>query len=171
MGMDVVLVHMSANDKSMVALRQRHGQIVANLVGLLRCDLPRLLCLVHFGVSGPFCVFGGAGGVDNGGVNDRAALHHMPGLLHDTFDCVKKQLVQAMFLQKMAKLAQSGFIRNGLRHEVNANEFTHGIAVIDGVLRGRIRQVEPDLKQVHPQHFFQCPWEDGHASLLGSAAQ
>ena len=54
----------------------------------------------------------------------------------------------------MTEFAQRCFIRNRLRHEVNACEFSHGIAVVDGVLGRRIGQVEPDLKQIHPQHFF-----------------
>ena len=40
------------------------------------------------------------------------------------------------------------------RHEVDACESTHGIAIVNRVLRRRVRQVEPDLKQIHPQHFL-----------------
>ena len=54
----------------------------------------------------------------------------MPGLYHDSVDCVKKQLVQPVFFQKMPKFAQRCFIRNRFGHKINASEFPHGIAVI-----------------------------------------
>lgn len=33
---------MSADDKGMIALRQRHGQVITDLGGFFRRDLPRL---------------------------------------------------------------------------------------------------------------------------------
>ena len=54
----------------------------------------------------------------------------------------------------MTEFAQSCFIRNRFRHEVNACKFPHGIAVVNGVFRRGIGQVEPGLKQIHPQHFL-----------------
>ena len=42
---------------------------------------------------------GGAGRIDDGGVYNGAALHHMSGLHHNTVDCVEKQLVQSVCLQ------------------------------------------------------------------------
>ena len=91
---------------------------------------------------------GGAGRIDDGGVYNGAALHHVSGLHHNTVDCVEKQLVQSVCFQKMTEFAQRCFIRNRLRHEVNACEFSHGVAVVDGVLGRRVGQVEPDLKQI-----------------------
>ena len=113
-----------------------------------------LFGLVHFGITGFLRVFRGAGSIDDGGIHNGAALHHVPGLHHHTVDCVKKQLVQTMCFQKMTEIAQRCFIRYCLCHEVNTCEFPHGIAVVDGILSRRIGQVEPDLKQIHPQHFL-----------------
>ena len=78
----------------------------------------------------------------------------MPRLHHDPVDCIKKQLVQAIGFQKMAEFAQRCFIRNSFRHEVDPGKFPHGIAVINGILGCRVGQVEPNLKQIHPQHLF-----------------
>lgn len=89
-----------------------------------------------------------------GGVYNSAALHHVSGLYHDAVDCIKEQLVQAVCFQKMTEFAQRCFIRNRFRHEVNTCEFSHGVAVVDGVLGRRVGQIEPDLKQIHSQHFF-----------------
>ena len=113
-----------------------------------------LFCLVHFRISGFLRILGRAGSIDDGGVYNGAALHHVSGLYHDAVDCIEKQFVQAVCLQKMTEFAQRCFIRNRFRHEVNACEFSHGIAVVNGVFSSRVGQVEPDLKQIHPQHFF-----------------
>ena len=112
------------------------------------------LGLVHFRITRLLGVFGGAGSVDNGRIYNGAALHHVSGLHHNPVDCIKKQLVQAVCFQQMAEFAQRCFIRNRFRHEVNAREFSHGIAVVNGILCCWIRQVKPDLKQIHPQHFL-----------------
>ena len=42
---------------------------------------------------------GGAGRIDDGGVYNGAALHHVSGLYHDAVDCIKEQLVQSVCLQ------------------------------------------------------------------------
>ena len=39
------------------------------------------------------------------------------------------------------------------REKASAHEFAKGIAVIDGVFNALIRQREPALQQIHPQHF------------------
>ena len=54
----------------------------------------------------------------------------------------------------MAEFAQRRLIRNCLRHEVNACEFPHGIAVVNGIFGRRVGQIKPNLKQIHSQHFF-----------------
>ena len=65
-----------------------------------------------------------------------------------------KKLVQTIYFQEMAEFAQCCFIRHCLRHEVDAREFPHGVAVVDGILGCRVEQVEPNLKQIHPQHLL-----------------
>ena len=113
-----------------------------------------LFRLVHFRVACFVCVLGGAGGIDNGSIHNRAALHHVPRCHHNPVDCIKKQLIQAICLQQMTEFAQGRFIWNGFCHKLNARKFPHGIAVIDCILSRRIRQVKPNLKQIHPQHFL-----------------
>ena len=63
-----------------------------------------------------------------------------------------------MFLQQMTELAQCRLIRHALCKEVDTGEFPHGIAVINCVFRCRVRQMEPYLEQVHPQHFLDPHW-------------
>ena len=113
-----------------------------------------LFRLMHFRVTLLLRVFRRTGGIDDGRIHNGSALHHVPGLHHYPVDRVKKQLVQAVRFQKMTELAQRCFIRHCFRHKVNACEFSHGIAVVDGIFGRWVRQIEPDLKQVHPQHLF-----------------
>ena len=105
---------------------------------------------MHFRVTLLLRVFRRTGGIDDGRIHDGAAFHHVAGLHHYPVDRVKKQLVQAVCFQKMTELAQRCFIRHCFRHKVNACEFSHGIAVVDGIFGRWVRQIEPDLKQVHP---------------------
>ena len=64
-----------------------------------------LFRLVHFRIPGFLRILGGAGSIDDGGVYNGAALHHVSGLYHDAVDCIKEQLVQAVCLQKMTESA------------------------------------------------------------------
>lgn len=108
--------------------------------------------LMHLRVACFLRILCGAGRIENGGVHNRTALHHMAGGYHDAVDGVKEQLIQTVFLQQVPELAKRCLVRDILRHEINAGELTHGIAVVDRVLGGRIGEVEPDLQQIHPQH-------------------
>ena len=96
-------------------------------------------CLMQLRITGFLCVLCGAGSVDDCCIYDGSALHHMPSLYHDTVYGVEKQLVQFVFLQKMAELAQRRFIRNCFGHEVDLRKFPHGVAVIDCILCCRVR--------------------------------
>ena len=82
---------------------------------------------------------GGAGSVDNGCVHNGATLHPMPGLHHNSVDCIEKQLVQTICLQQMAEFAQRCFIRNSFRHEVNAREFSHGIRKVNSFFENNLK--------------------------------
>ena len=45
-------------------------------------------------------------------------------------------------------------IPNSFGHKVNDRKFPHSITVIYGILGVLVGQIEPDLKQIHPQHFL-----------------
>ena len=63
-----------------------------------------------------FHILRGTGRVDNGGVHDRAALHHLAGDFHNVVDGIEEQLVQTVFLQQMPKLAKHRLVRDTLGH-------------------------------------------------------
>lgn len=101
--------------------------------------LVSLLGRVHFRIALLFRVLGGAGRVNDGSVHDCSAIHDVSALYHYTVDCFKKQLVQPVFLQQMPEIAQRCFVRHIVRHKIESQKLSHGVAVVDCVLRARGR--------------------------------
>src|SRR5690554_1792086 len=54
----------------------------------------------------------------------------------------------------MPEMQQRGGVRHLFFHEIQSHELPHRIAVVDRVFHALIRQVEPALHQVHPQHLL-----------------
>src|SRR6266851_2498974 len=52
----------------------------------------------------------------------------------------------------MAELADGGFVRYRLAPKVNAHEAAHDRGIVQRLLHSRVRQVEPLLQKVNPQH-------------------
>ena len=52
----------------------------------------------------------------------------------------------------MPELQQGGRIRNLFLQEVDPYEVSHGVTIVDRILETFVREVEPNLKQVHPEH-------------------
>ena len=63
-----------------------------------------------------------------------------------------------VFFQQMPELQQGGCIWNLFFQEVDSYEVPHRIAVVDRIFKTFVRQIEPDLKQVHPEHYFDPAW-------------
>ena len=66
-----------------------------------------LFRLMHFRVACLLRVLCRSGRVDNDGVHDRAALHHLAGDFHNVVDGIEEQLVQTVFLQQIEKSLES----------------------------------------------------------------
>lgn len=113
-----------------------------------------LFSLVHLRIALLFCVFCGAGGIDDRDINNGTALHHLTGLNHDTVDRLKEQPVQVVGLQKMPELTKRCFIRHGLCQKVYTSKLLHGVAIVNRVFCYGIRWGKPDLDQAHSQHLF-----------------
>src|SRR6185503_14274577 len=52
----------------------------------------------------------------------------------------------------MAEMENRRLIRERILSEVDADEATHGLAVVERFLRSRIGEIEPLLQKVDPQH-------------------
>ena len=70
--------------------------------------------------------------------------------------------------RNLHSVASSG---TDFRHEAEARKAAHGIAVIDRILSGWIRQVEPDQKHVHRQDLLNFHGGDSRAFPGDSKAQ
>jgi hypothetical protein len=75
-------------------------------------ELIALLDLVHLRIPLLFFIFNGAGGCDQGGIDDRALMHlHAPSAGLSLY-CFKDLLAQTVFLQQLSKRQDRRFIRD-----------------------------------------------------------
>ena len=54
----------------------------------------------------------------------------------------------------MTKFQKCCCIQSLFLHKVDIHEFPECIAVVDCIFHTLVREIEPDLQQIHPQHFF-----------------
>jgi len=66
----------------------------------------------------------------------------------------KELFTQLVRFQEVQKLANRGFIGHGLAPQINAHELPHGARIVQGLLHGWIRQIEPLLQTMEAQHAF-----------------
>ncbi len=70
-----------------------------------------------------------------------------------------------MGFQQMSELADRGFIRHRFTAQINPDKLSHGAGIVEGLLHRRVRQVEPLLQTMQPQHAFdthrRSPWAFG----------
>ena len=64
-------------------------------------------------------------------------------------DFLEELLPQVVFLEEMAELQDSGFIRHRLPAEINTHKPAHGHRFVQGFFRPRIREVEPLLEEIN----------------------
>src|SRR5438876_595234 len=57
-----------------------------------------------------------------------------------------------MFLQQVAKLTSRGFVGHRFMAQINAHELPHHRRVVQRLFHCRVRQVEPLLQKINPQH-------------------
>ena len=79
---------------------------------------------------------------------------HESCLLETFLNVVEDGFSEMVFFQQVPKLQQGGRIRNLFLQEIDSYEIPHRVAVVNRILETFVRQIEPDLKQVHPEHYF-----------------
>ena len=125
--------------------------------------LVAFLSLVHFGVARLVLVLGGGGRVDDGGIDERAFPHEQAALFKVGVDGFENGRAEVVFLQKTPEFEQGGGVGHGIGGEVDAEERTHGLAVVNGVFERFVGQSIPLLEEVEAQHALQT---DGRAASL-----
>ena len=85
-------------------------------------------------------------------IDDRTSTDHHTRTSQVRVDRPEDALAQTMLFQEMTKLADGRLVRNPFLPEINTDERSHRVAVVEGLFHGRVAEVEPVLQEVHSQH-------------------
>ena len=113
------------------------------------------LGLMHLRVSFPVLVLRGTRRIDDRRIHDGAVLHRDAAGRQMAVDHLQDTPAQIVLFKKVTELADRGLIRRCLSSQVNAHKAAHRIHVVKRFLNRRIRQVEPQLQTINPQHPLQ----------------
>ena len=135
----------------------------------LHAEVPlvALASLAHLRIALLLFVLGGTRCADDTGVDDSASRYLQAVLLQILIYQVKQLITQIVLLHQVAKLADRGFVRHRLPTEIDADEEAQRTGIIESFLGGRIRQVEPVLDEMDPQHALDTDWAPAGALWLG----
>jgi hypothetical protein len=114
-----------------------------------------LLGLAHLGVAGLFGILSGGRGLDDGRVHDRAPAQHQPALSEQRSDLGEHRLGQPVLLEQVPEVQNRGLIGCPVVGQIQPRERAHRGRVVERLFHRRIRQVEPLLHEVDPQHPLQ----------------
>src|SRR5579859_3395449 len=114
-----------------------------------------LLRLVHLWVAALLAVLGRGRCVNQGRVHNRARRDPYSLRLQVQIHRPQNLFSQIVLFQQVPELAHRGLIRYRLRAQVNPDELAQSRRVIQRLFHRRIRQVEPLLQKINPQHLFQ----------------
>ena len=111
--------------------------------------------LMHVRIALLVLVLGGRGGIDDGGIDDRA-LGDLDALgLQMPVDLPKELFPEMVLLEEMTELQDGGLIRHRLPAEIDTHEPAHGHRFVQGFFRPGIGEVEPLLEKINAQHALQ----------------
>jgi len=126
--------------------------------------LVSLLHLMHLRIPALVLVLGRRRRADDGSVHDSAFADLDALSVEMLEDVLEDRFAECVLFEQMAESANSRLIRRGAFPEIETDETAHGDRVVEGVLCGRIREVEPLLKEVDAQHQLQTA---GWATIAG----
>ena len=85
---------------------------------------------LHVWITLVITVFGGAGCIDDGGINDGASVYFQAIFFEVLVDVKKQSFGEVVALHEVAKLADGGLVWRGLLAQVDLHELAHGTGVI-----------------------------------------
>lgn len=136
----------------------RESGICVNANVRLHAEVPLITLpgLVHFGVAPAILILrrgrrGNDGRIDYGAFSEQQALLSKVGV-----DGGKDALGQSVGFEQAAEPEQGGGIRGGFPVQINANEGSNGLAVVDCIFDPLVRQSEALLGNVHARHALQA---------------
>ncbi len=92
------------------------------------------------------------------GVHNRSIADFDPLRLEMFVHRRKNLFAYADFIDERTEFAEGSLIRRCFCAEVDPDKFAHRIAVVKAIFRLRVRQIEPLLKEVDPQHSLYADW-------------
>jgi hypothetical protein len=117
--------------------------------------LRALRCLVHLRISPAVLVLRRARRADDRRIHNRALGDLDAAAMQMLVHRRQQHLAELVPFQQVSKLAHRGLIRRPFDPQINADETAHRDRVVQRFLNRRIRQVEPQLQEVDPQHPLQ----------------
>ena len=118
--------------------------------------LVALLGLVHLRVALFVFVLGGGRCRDQRGIHDRAIAQEQALVGETPVDRLEKLLGQLCALEQTPELQQRRRIRSRFDSEINADETTNRLAVVNRILDAFVREAKNLLGDIHPQHPLQA---------------
>ena len=83
---------------------------------------------------------------------NRALAQQQATLGQVRVDALEQLRRQGVLLEQPPKLQQCGRVGHRLNRQVDADELSHGLAVVDRVFHRFVGQAKPLLQKVHAQH-------------------
>src|SRR5713226_9427074 len=120
----------------------------------LQTEVPLLSLpgLMHLRVALAGLVLGGGRRMDNGRIHDRTRRNADALGLQMHVHSLQHQTAQFVLLQQMAEAADGCLVRRRRNPEIHANESAQRCRFVQRLFHPGIRQVEPLLNKVRPQH-------------------
>ncbi len=120
----------------------------------LHAEIPlvALFGLVHLRVAGLLFILGRTRRVNDRGIHNRATGKFQALGFKMFVDEFKHPPAKIMRLQKMQETADGRLIGHRLAAKINADKTPHRQRVVQRLFCSRVRQVEPLLQAVNPQH-------------------
>lgn len=119
----------------------------------LHAEIPLIpfLGLMHLAVTLSTLIFGGVGGFDDGGIDQRALLHHNASVTKPLVDGFKELAGQLMLLKQITEVHDGSAVRNGLVKGVFGKQ-THRGNLVESIFHGAVAEVVPLLHAVNADH-------------------
>ena len=123
----------------------------------LHAEVPLLALrrLVHLRIPLSILVLGRAGGTDDRRVDDGALGDLDASPTQVVVHRRQQHLAELVLLQQVPELADRRLVRRAFHAQIDADEAAHRDGVVQRFLDCRVRQVEPQLQEVDPQHPLQ----------------
>src|ERR1700682_5143322 len=111
--------------------------------------------LLHLGVAARTRVLGRTRRRDDGRVHDGARAQQQPPFFQKVRHRIEDGMGQPVLLQQVAEAQNRTLVRHHLVAQLNPPKTPHRLAVVDRIFGLWVRQIEPLLQEVNPQHLLQ----------------